>query len=342
MLPLSRTGGVDARETHNRPVRAMVVPERVVDTRQVLVVIALCRLLKPQRQRIVAGARVRQREPVAQDFHGGRAEERRRDPVVREDLAGKRVAQLPRDRRKVPAPHRGRWYQTRSCRRTPLLVRALIGAEEEGLVPHDWAADRAAVLRALQPVVDARRKEIVGVELVVAEVAEAQPVELVGPRAGDGVDDRADIPAVLRAEAVRLDAELLQRVRIRHRVGTVAVMIVVGPAVEHVVGRVAACAARRHRLRPRVGRAGRQVGTIGQDAGHERHQLRGVAAVQRQVFDALLIDHGSQRAAGRVHRGRHPADRHRLGHRADLQPDVEPYILVHANDDVRVLRRLEP
>ena len=173
-------------------------------------------------------------------------------------------------------------------------------------------------------------------------VAEGHALELVAPRPRHGVDDRAGVAPVFGAEAVGLDAELLERVRIRHRVGRVAVVVVVRPAVEHVVGGVGARAARGHRLHARIGRARGEAGRrVRQHAGDERHQLRGVPAVQREVLDALLIDHRPQRAAVGVHRARRAADGHRLGDGADPETHVEADLVVDPHDDAGRLERLE-
>ena len=173
-------------------------------------------------------------------------------------------------------------------------------------------------------------------------VTEREPVKGVRARPRDGVHDRADVAAVFRAERVGLHAEFLQRVRIRHRVGRVAVMIVVGPAVEHVVGGVRARPARRNRLRAWIGGARREArARVGLHARDELHQLRRVPAVQRQLLDPALVDHRAQRSRRGVDRRRHAADGDRLRDRSHLQRDVQPDVLVHADDHVSVPGGLE-
>src|SRR6202030_3739074 len=72
---------------------------------------------------------------------------------------------------------------------------AFIGAEEEGFVADDFAADGAAELVVVEGVLldGFRVEEVAGVEGVVAEEFVDAAVEVVGAGAGDEVDDGAGI-----------------------------------------------------------------------------------------------------------------------------------------------------
>ena len=124
-----------------------------------------------------------------------------------------------RERREIARQHRRRRHERDVRRRTPANRRALIRAEEEQPVPQDRTAQRAAELVPLEAVVIPlavgadRRERARGVEPMVAEELEGIPREPVGARLGHGVDRRRRLEAVLRGEAARRDAELLERVR---------------------------------------------------------------------------------------------------------------------------------
>ena len=305
-------------------------------------VVGIGRPREAQRIDRITGVRVRQRQVLREDQRGRRVDPVGRDDVAGERLSGQRVAERARVAGEVALTLGGRRHQRGQVGRALLLQRALVGAEEERPVLDDRAAERAAELLAVQAVVDAGREEVVGVHRRIAQVAEAEAAEIVGARAGDGVDDRAGVAPVLGAEGVGLDRELLQGVGIGHRVRAVAVVVVVRPAVHDVVGRIGARAVGRDAARAGIGRAGGHIGAgIGDHAGNQRHQLRGIAAVERQFLDPLLVDDGLQRARHRVHRRADAADRHRFGQVADAQRDVEADLFAHPDDDVLDLHRLE-
>ena len=330
-----------ARHPHP-PVRAVLVAERVIDPAQILVVVVLRRLFEQEPHRIVAGRAVGEREVLVDNPHRWRAELRRRDLVVRVRLVRERVPELPRDGREVAVAHGRRRNERRPRRRTLLLLCPLVGPEEERTILRDGSAEGAAVLLPLQAIVHAGREEVGGVDLVMTEVPEPEAAELVGAGAGHRVDHRPHVPAVFGAEAVGLDAELLQRVGVRHRVGCVVVVVVVRSAVEHVVDRVAARAARRDGLHARIRRAREQVAAVGQHPGHELEQVRRIAPVERQLLEPFLIDDGLQGARHRVDRARLTGHGEGLGDRADLEPDVQAHLVVHADEHARMLERPEP
>ena len=97
-----------------------------------------------------------------------------------------------------------------------VLGQPLVGAEEERLVLAQRTTEGAAVLlpaeRALRRDAAVAGAKGEGVHRLVAEVAVGRAVEAVAARLGDGVDDAADGPAVLRRAAEADDLELLDRI----------------------------------------------------------------------------------------------------------------------------------
>src|SRR6185503_6882601 len=97
---------------------------------------------------------------------------------------------------------------------------------------------RAAELAALETVVKAlavgpdRRKRARRIEPVVAEEFERVAREAVRARLRHGVHARRRMDAILRGEATRRDAELLERVRERQREVDVFLRVVVRRPVE--------------------------------------------------------------------------------------------------------------
>ena len=142
-------------------------------------------------------------------------------------------------------------------------LRALEREEEEGSVAYYRTAHGRPVLITFQAVVGLlgriirvwRSVPLRRIQVMVPHVQEAAAMEFVGPRLGDGIDDPTRVSAKLRAEVVRLDAELLQRIRIRQRHGGVAVVVIVLTAIQDVVGRVSAATVNRNRRYPGIGRA---------------------------------------------------------------------------------------
>jgi hypothetical protein len=74
-----------------------------------------------------------------------------------------------------------------------VLLNTFVGAEEERLVLDDRASECASVLVALEgrDGLCFAVEIVLGIEACVAQEAKKSPVELVGPRFGDGVNDRA-------------------------------------------------------------------------------------------------------------------------------------------------------
>ena len=266
-------------------------------------------------------------------------EPRKRNLVVREESTV-RVSERRRDGAEVAVAHRGRRHRVVQGAADVLNRRALPAGEEEQLVAHDRAARIAAELFALQEV-PLGQEEVFRVERAVARVAERAAVEVVGARAGDGVDDRAGARTLRGAVVAGLNRELLQRVRERERLVLLEVRVGVVRAVE------------TERRLPRLGAVGREAQRAGNrlarflvdfrhDHARDEHaEPRGVAAVQRQLDDPLRVDDFGDRRRGDVDRGGLARDRDGLGQIAKLERDVEREVLVGRQDDVRLTDRPE-
>ena len=148
------------------------------------------------------------------------------------------------------------------------------------------------------------------VEVAVAKVFEEVAVIRIAARLGHDIDHAAGMQPVLRRQAVGLHVEFLDRVRERNRHVHVAERVVVIAAIQQEVHAVGLRAGHR-KLAGAIGSlhvlAAREVAAIqrhGGRAARERQQLRRVAAVQRQVLNALLVDHlGDRILLGLHHRG---------------------------------------
>ena len=212
-----------------------------------------------------------------------------------------------------------------------LLPRALVdhlaGGEEERLVAPDRAAGREPplVARELGRVLAG---DVRGVEAVVAVEVERAAAEAVGARAGDDVDDAALRAAELGLVAGGDDLELLDRVlRVALERAAVERVVVVGAVVD-VGGRRRALAEDREAL------VAHRVGTLG-DAGHQRHQVFGVAGLERQRLDRELLDAGGDLAA--LDLDQRPGADHvqLLGDRLELELRVDRDRLVDADAAAR-------
>jgi len=129
-----------------------------------------------------------------------------------------------------------------------------------------------------------------GVEVLGAQEVEGRAVELVGAALGHHVDDGAARAAVLGRRVGRHDAELGGGIHVDVHGVADGLRVVVVDAVDLVV--VAALAAA-------VG--GRIAGLALDHAGGQIDQAQRVAAVERQVGDALLVNDGVELGGGGFH-----------------------------------------
>jgi hypothetical protein len=179
----------------------------------------------------------------------------------------------------------------------------LPAAEEEHPVAANRSTGKPAVLLALQEVL-VGRKEVLGGELTIPQIPEQATVQVVGPRSRDRVDDGAGAVALRGAVVAGLNAEFLERVRKRERLILLVIRVGVAGAVE------------TERDLPRLGAVGRHAQRAGNrlprltihrrqhHAGDQGAQGRGVAAVERELDDALGIDDLAERGRRHVHQRR--------------------------------------
>ena len=156
--------------------------------------------------------------------------------------------------------------------------RFVIGKEEH-LLPLERSPNSPARLILIE-CGSLRRKVVPRVERGVAKELEHVAVQHIAARLGDDVDDAAIVVTVLGIEVVRQDAELIDRVEVRHdRCAAVHVLLDVATIHEKAV-RGFALATDRHITRVELsGRRDR--------AGHARHDHR-IGLDRRRRYDAGL------------------------------------------------------
>ena len=217
-----------------------------------------------------------------------------------------------------------------------LVTKSFIAAEVERPVLHHRSTEVHAELLAIEERL--RCHVATGID---ARRVEGFAVHRVGPRPGGDVDDRAGIPAVLRAEGRVVDLELGHRVDRRLEGDLRVRQVVQVDAVHHEVdGRLPV--ARRHegerslaaqrRAQPRVLR--RRAAT-----GHQRPEVDEMPAVQRNFLNRLLGHDLPNRDGGRLD------ERRRAGHGdvfrdgADTQLQIEGDGLGGPDRDLALLVR---
>ncbi len=207
-----------------------------------------------------------------------------------------------------------------------LLVDDLAGGEEERAIALDRSSQREPVLvaRELRRVLAGH---VGGVEAVVAIEVERAPLEGVGSRARDHVDDSALGAPELGLIAGGDDLELLDRVLgVALERAAVERVVVVGAVVD-VGGRRRTLAEDGEALVPH------RVGTL-RDTRHQRHQVLGVARLERQGVDGDFLDPGGDLAALDLDQRPRADHVELLGHRLDLELGVDGHGLVDAGSQL--------
>ena len=289
-------------------------------------------------------ARVGRLGQLGGDVQPGRAQESRIEPVVhvwRSQRDGAATVALGRgERGEVTRQHLGRGYAG-DVRRRPLARRgALVRAEKEQLVSHNRPTQRAAELVALEPVVRPlavradRRKRVGRVELVVPRELEGVPREAVRARLRHGVDRRPRFDSVLCGQTAGRDTELLQRVRERQRVVDVLLLVVVVCAVQNV--RDAGFESAPHRDPHAARRAPRGVDSRLHRRAREHEQVGHLAALERQLEDTLVLDHGADAGAAHVHERRRGVHGDRLLERPQFERCIDRRRRAYREDEPRL------
>src|SRR5262249_14626595 len=118
----------------------------------------------------------------------------------------------------------------------------------EELILDDPATRGAAELVSFQRIARSRRF-LPGVEVAVAQKLEQISVERVSARFGHNIDDSPWMEAVLSRKSIRLDIELLNKIRHRNRQVDIAEGVVVITAIQQVTQPICLAACDRKCLR---------------------------------------------------------------------------------------------
>ena len=242
---------------------------------------------------------------------GGRRDAVRRNAVARKRLAAahaarhrarRRIEQLAGVGREIARPHRHRGHGEGDQERLVVLVAFPVRHEEQPVLGHR-AAGRVAELMPAE--VGLGRGGLgggegvgAGVELLVAVELEDRAVKGVRARLGDHVHLTRGAAELGRVDA-RLHLEFFQRVHRREKDVGVEVDVGVVHAVERVVVELAPLARNRDLLvgaRAALAIAG--LAGAGEPRAHvraERDQAEVVAAVERQLDDAPVLDDRADR-----------------------------------------------
>ena len=174
-------------------------------------------------------------------------------------------------------------------RRPAIETQSFVRDEVEQLVLGDGPAVRRAELIEFERVLF-RRENRFGIERIVSQELVRGSVKLIAARLGHHVHRRRAVAAELRGEIVRREPELLNQVDvgIDGRPARRELIVVVGSVEQEVVRAVALAVDEGGVAAGRP--AEDRVARIRRRARLQLHQLKGVASVQRQLGDPLLVD----------------------------------------------------
>ena len=282
-----------------------------------------------------------ERQGPVDDVDRRRIEARGGDAVAGEGLAGDGVDDGFGDGRKIALPLSRGGHNGGIQERGGGLPETGVAAEDECLVMDDRPAKRSAELIAVQRRLS-KRVPCVRVEVAVAEKLEERTMELIGARAGNHVDNSVSEAAELRAEVAGFNAELVQRVRIGHRVACVAEAGDVGAAVKVVVcgphGGVRSAIDKRA-----LGREAQCNGILRTlNARGKGQQGISVAVDEGKFTDLLAVDGLADYRVGGVDGGHAALDRNGGSGFADLEFCVDTRKLTYLQHDAGLPERTEP
>ena len=274
------------------------------------------------------------------------ADKRRAQVALHTSVAGRRG-----EGREITVQHRRGRHERAVVSRIDVRLGPLVAKEEEQAVGLDRSANRHAVLISLQPVVFAgavrvlRRERIGGVHAVVTEELEGVAAERVRAGLGHGVDRATRVRAILRRHRARLGAEFLHGIGERQRQVQVVVRVVVHRAVEDPGHAERQAAGQRIRLAAVAAAhaAARRVELwLRHRSGKQRQQIGRIAAVQRQLHDALVVHHLADAEVARLDRLRVGSDGNGFLYGAKLQRHRHVRIAVDLQHDAGLDGRAEP
>ena len=188
------------------------------------------------RGNVTVGAGIGARNEPIQQLQRRRTQSRHRDPIVRKRQPGERIADvvLP----KSPARCASERTTTRTCCR--VIAVAFVVSEPEHPALDDGSARHCRRTGSASTSASRRwrREDVARLQRVVAVELPGSAVQLVGARPRDHVHDRPRVAAEFGAVRVRLDLELLDRVRRRPHDEAGIERVVVARAVEEKVVRL--------------------------------------------------------------------------------------------------------
>ena len=178
------------------------------------------------------------------------------------------------------------------------------------------------------------------VELRVAVELEAVAGIPVRPRPGDGVHRSARSHPVVSSQPARRDAEFLKGVWERQREPCSVLRVVVQRAIQevrHAELHPAANGNVHAALKTAVVRPPHFNGATGED-----DQVGHLTSLERQLDDALLLNHFADAGALCVDERRSGLDGDRLGQLTEPQRDIDRGRRAHLEDDARLREGSEP
>ena len=281
-----------------------------------------------QRQQVEDRERLR-RQPALRDHVARELAARGRRPV-----AAQRVEDVDSVLAEVAgARERGR-HRLRPRAALGVAQGAVVG-EEEPLVLHDRAADRAAEL------VPARLGQghplrlgegIAGLEVVVQPEPVGAALDLVRPRLGLDRDDTRHRLAELRGVVLRGDLALADRLEVGVDHDDAQDRVAVLGPVELVAGAAEVLAVDHGLDRGLRVLAGSVVPAEPRGARRQQHELGEVPVEDGQLGELLRVEGSRHVGAVRLQQ-RAALDHHRLRHLADLQREVDLALRVDAHAD---------
>src|ERR1019366_8315406 len=216
-------------------------------------------------------------------------------------------------------PPRLRFLQDGSGRGDRVVAVSLQREEEEQLILNDRTADSKPELIEVQTSPgNARlvRKEVIGIQRVVADVFPAAAVPGIGAALGDKIDGAAGAVAVLRGHVQLQLLEFLDRILDRH-VDRTAAQALIGDAVDQEAVEVFTKAVDDRAV------AVFEVNAVHvHGAGAHLHQVKYVAPVERQVVDLRGTHRGRQLGIFGIDDGSFAGDLDDFRSLANLQLEV--------------------
>ena len=279
---------------------------------------------------------------ILQQFHRDRADARLRDGVPgkrtrrRGDSGGAenpglRIENVAARAGEIPVAHGIGRHRGADLRRQPVPQLFQVRHEKEPVLAvedfrdRDRAAQSEAVLVAAERILGALRLQpLPRVERGVPQKFERRAVVIIGAGFGSDVDLGRAAAKLGRVNA-GLHLELLDRIHGRADDPRIPVRVRVLHAVERIAIELEALSGDRERgLSAQSPQAvGASGASFGGDVGAQGDELEIVSPVERQLDDALVFDHRSQRGCFGGEQRRSPGHLHRLADFTNLEIEID-------------------